>query len=319
MHQNIAEYKKWLTHLRRSATNGGAPHKPILMLAILESVREGEITSPRIRITSDVILRFKELWKRLVHSEHNENFALPFFHMGSEPFWNLVTLPGKKIPETKSHSIKSFAALRDTLQYAELHEGLFIAMTIPEENAELTSAILQKYFAVQAVPQLLANEKTIQQELTSLVLEEPNVLAQYRKKEMREERNQEAAEEYAFVRGGIFKKVIPALYDYTCAVSGMRITSADGVQMVDACHIKPFAQFGLDGVSNGICLSPTIHRAFDSGLISIDEDYKVMIKKKFTETRSTHSILQFEGQKIALPTNPHHWPSQENLGWHRGR
>jgi putative restriction endonuclease len=125
-------------------------------------------------------------------------------------------------------------------------------------------------------------------------------------------------EEEVFVRNGIFKKEIPKIYNYTCAVSGMRIITDSDVQMIDACHIVPFSESHDDTITNGISLCPNLHRAFDRGLISLDTEYRVLVKP-FTEQENFYSIKQFEGKQINFPTYKDHFPAQENLAAHRIR
>lgn len=69
---------------------GKAPHKPILLLSVLQLIGNGKIDSNRVFITPELLLAFKNNWRTLVDSKHIPNFALSFFHMRSEPFWFLV-------------------------------------------------------------------------------------------------------------------------------------------------------------------------------------------------------------------------------------
>jgi len=86
----------------------------------------------------------------------------------------------------------------------------------------------------------------------------------------------------------------------------MRVTSS---------HLPPLTTIQSP---NGIYLCPTLHRAFDRHLISIDEDYRLIISKAFIErSDSPYSIKQFEGKVILLPANRNHYPSQEKLQKHR--
>ena len=88
--------------------------------------------------------------------------------------------------------------------------------------------------------------------------------------------------------------------------------------MIDACHIVPFSESYDDTISNGIALCPNLHRAFDRGLISIDENYRVLVNPVFSESGiSSHSIMQFKGQQIKLPDKQRYFPAQENLVFHR--
>jgi putative restriction endonuclease len=75
-----------------------------------------------------------------VETSHVPNFALPFFHLGSEPsgIWKLIPFPGKTIPVTKSNSIKSFCALRETIAFATLSEELFQALSHSSQRNHLT-------------------------------------------------------------------------------------------------------------------------------------------------------------------------------------
>jgi putative restriction endonuclease len=77
--EQIQKYLFQFSKLKRSATNGGAPHKPILLLSILSLVRKGEIVNNRIEITPSLVLEFKSIWSVLVVSQHTANFSLPFF------------------------------------------------------------------------------------------------------------------------------------------------------------------------------------------------------------------------------------------------
>jgi len=60
-----------------------------------------------------------------------------------------------------------------------------------------------------------------------------------------------------------------------------------------------------------------MHRAFDRGLIAIDDNYRVMVAKNFMESYSHYSIKQFEKKEILLPYDEKLLPSLENLSKHR--
>jgi len=75
MKQKIETYIRQFSKLRRASQHGGAPHKPILLLAILSMVATGQIQSNRIFVTPKLIMSFRELWSKLVHTPHQMNFA----------------------------------------------------------------------------------------------------------------------------------------------------------------------------------------------------------------------------------------------------
>ena len=124
-------------------------------------------------------------------------------------------------------------------------------------------------------------------------------------------------EEEIFLRGSLFKREIPKIYCNTCCVSGMKIDTTLSVSMIDACHIVPFSNSYDDTITNGIALCPNLHRAFDRGLISIDENYKVIISNSFIENDTNYSIRKYNGITILLPKSDKYFPKKENFEWHR--
>jgi putative restriction endonuclease len=60
-----------------------------------------------------------------------------------------------------------------------------------------------------------------------------------------------------------------------------------------------------------------LHRAFDRGLIGIDEDCRVIVSNKFVETETNYSLKKFAGNIILLPTNFNYAPLIKNFEWHR--
>src|SRR5579864_5777431 len=68
-------------------------------------------------------------------------------------------------------------------------------------------------------------------------------------------------------------------YANRCAMTGLRLINGGGRPEVQAAHIQPVAAKGPDSVRNGIALSGTVHWMFDRGLISIGDDYKILVAK----------------------------------------
>lgn len=74
-------------------------------------------------------------------------------------------------------------------------------------------------------------------------------------------------------RSSSFRMQVLNAYDNRCAVTRCKL------RLVDAAHILP-VQAGdesIDHVRNGIALSPTYHRAFDRGLIFLDENMEMRV------------------------------------------
>lgn len=316
---DIEKYIYQLSKLNRAYNKGlgFAPHKPILLLSIFELIKKGEITSPRIFITPELLIAFKDNWKKLVVTGHIENFSLPFFHLRSEPFWHLKSRNQFQEFITSSRSIKSLKSLRENILYAEIDNGLFKLLQNPTDNIFFTNLVLDTYFPETKVlydtliPSLFSEiENKILNESPEEYVQEIKVL--------QTKLDEADFEEELFVRGGVFKKKIPEIYDYTCCVSELKIETASDrtIQMIDACHIVPFSVSKDDTIQNGISLCPNLHRAFDRGLITINKDFIVRISPVVKENDSVFSMRQFDGKKIKLPKSEKWYPSLEALNWH---
>jgi len=78
-------------------------------------------------------------------------------------------------------------------------------------------------------------------------------------------------------RDRAFSAAIKTAYRDTCAVTGLKLINGGGRSEVQAAHIRPVADRGPDSVRNGIALSGTVHWMFDRGLISVDDDYTLLL------------------------------------------
>lgn len=292
--------------LKVDRTKGAAaPHKAILLLSLLQSIDSGEIIENRCFITSDLVARFKDNWHALVHNDKfNPNFSLPFFHLKNDNIWHLRTFPGKEIQTTSSGSIRSFSALKNVVAYGYFSDEIYALLKIQVNRELVKQALLTKYLDAQ---QLTTTENSLARDVEYQILNES--IEKYKKEVAA------ADEEEVFVRSGIFKKVVPRIYNYTCCISGMKITTTRDIQMIDACHIIPFSESHDDTIKNGISLSPNFHRAFDRFLITINENYEIVISNDFIES-GVHSFKYFHGKKIMLPKEPEYRPSMDNLNWH---
>lgn len=313
----LTYYVHCFTHLKRDAKNGGAPHKPILLLSIIRLFEKGVFTNNQIYILPELVASFKSNWSQLVVTNHHPIFAMPFYHMSSETFWKLIANVGcEKWIDSKS-SMRSLGNLTTAVNFALIDNDLLELLLHSESRDVLKISILDRYF-----PETKSNYRNNENDdfPNISVLNEPS--EDYRRKiiELKNQVDDNAFQEEVFIRGGLFKREIPKIYNNTCCISGMRIDATANISIIDACHIVPFSEAFDETLTNGIALSPNLHRAFDRGLISISDDYRVLIKKNFIEnSKSVFNLTQFENQEIILPKCETYFPSIENLQHHRNR
>lgn len=302
-------------HLRLNRANGKAPHKPILLLAVLKAFDEGLIIENRIRPEPELINYFNGYWTALVHDTRSQRrFYLPFYYLRNEPsgLWTLHTLPGFEHGLTRGKDIKSLGALLSFEAYATLRPDIFTRWCHAEHRAADRLTIMAAYFAGEGLPQDLPDQlRDIERQIVS---DPPEVYVARQLKQL-----QADEEEVQLLRSAAFKRKIPEVYGYQCAITGLRVSSTRGPSLIDACHIVPWADSFNDTVGNGIALCPNMHRAFDRGLISISSDYRVLVATDLMEAESTHAIRPFEGRPLDLPALEAYHPAPENLENHRER
>lgn len=114
-------------------------------------------------------------------------------------------------------------------------------------------------------------------------------------------------------RAASFRRQVLAAYEGRCAITRMQL------RLVEAAHIIPVAgaTSGPDDVRNGVALSPTYHKAYDSGLIYLDTDYyfkvneeKVAHLRKDGLDRGLSDLTKRLG-KMHLPADKRQWPPTE--------
>ena len=116
-------------------------------------------------------------------------------------------------------------------------------------------------------------------------------------------------------RDSDFRRKVTVAYDRKCAVTGLQL------RLIDAAHILPVgAEGSTDEVTNGICLSPTYHRAYDRGLIFLTDDYRMTIntamKCDLVRLGLGGGLADFEAhleREIFLPADRRQWPNADYI------
>ena len=118
------------------------------------------------------------------------------------------------------------------------------------------------------------------------------------------------------IRDAAFRLEVCRAYDNRCAVTGLRIINGGGRAEVQAAHIQPVAAGGPDVVQNGIALSATVHWLFDRHLISIGEDYRLLVSHNRVPSE-LRSLFRPEHELLHLPQDRRLWPHSAYLAHHR--
>ena len=126
-------------------------------------------------------------------------------------------------------------------------------------------------------------------------------------------------------RSARFRRDVLAAYGMRCAVSGF---SANGVEgLIEAAHIRGAGrpELGPDHITNGIALTPTLHRLFDRHLFSLQyvgEELQIVTSTQLAvdmvQAPISGSRLKLESdQRVLLPSDTSFRPGREFVDFHR--
>jgi putative restriction endonuclease len=116
----------------------------------------------------------------------------------------------------------------------------------------------------------------------------------------------------------VFRRMLMDIYSNSCCITGLNIP-----QVNRASHIISWADDASKRLdpSNGLYLSATYDAAFDKNLISLDDDYRIIlandIKDHFTHASVADYFIKKEGHKINLPSS--YEPNKKYLAKHRSQ
>ena len=118
------------------------------------------------------------------------------------------------------------------------------------------------------------------------------------------------------LRDAAFRTSVVEAYKETCAVTGLRIVNGGGSVEVQAAHIWSVADGGADIVQNGIALSATCHWLFDRHLISLGDDYGLLVSHNRVPSE-LRSLFENQIDRIHLPSDKRLWPRLDFIALHR--
>ena len=296
-------------------TKKRAPHKPILLLAVLDLVARGVITSPFIDVTGDLVELnelFNLYWRRIIPLGQTSSIAFPFSRLHNEPFWELVSLPEKEITPATINNISTVSQLRTLALGARMDEELFHYLQEPACRNALREALLRSSFSEQGRA-ALEEQATINAEAYDYSKElEQKAHLPLVKETLAAEAYKPAARDQGF------RRIVVTTYDHRCALCGVRIITPEGHTVVDAAHIVPWSKSKNDDIRNGMALCKLCHWAFDEGMMGVSENYDVITSRQIGANPNVPGfLLTLTGRGIIGPPDRDLWPAQQYLAEHR--
>ncbi len=117
------------------------------------------------------------------------------------------------------------------------------------------------------------------------------------------------------VNQNVFRQIVISNYSGKCAISGIDIP-----ELLVASHIVPWSKNEEERLNpeNGICFSALYDKAFDKGLIGIDEQYKILLSNNIKKKKEAHYYEKYfaplENQSLILPQK--YLPKKEFIQYH---
>ena len=295
-----------------AATKFRAPHKPLLLLAVVDLIAQGIIKTNFIELTPDLGELFTIYWSRVMPPDQRSNIVLPFYHLNSDKFWQHIPKPGMEAVLVATRQIRGVAQLKEIVLGVKLDEELYALLCQEESRNLLRTVLIENYFAPELhaglVEQGIINKEAFQYS--------QSLLEKSRHQQVQEDTE---TEKYApAVRDQGFRRVIVNVYDHRCAVCGIRMLTPDGHTVVDAAHIIPWSMTRNDKVQNGMALCRLCHWTFDEGLIGVSGEYAVIVSKQLSSNHNIPShLMTLSGRGIIGPAEQMLWPDMEALHWHQ--
>lgn len=112
---------------------------------------------------------------------------------------------------------------------------------------------------------------------------------------------------------GAFRILVTDAYSRRCSITGEKT-----LPVLEAAHIKPYAESGPHFISNGILLRSDMHKLFDNGYLTITNDYKIEVSPRIKiEFENGKEYNQYHGKDLLfLPNRLMDKPNSKYIDWH---
>jgi putative restriction endonuclease len=278
------------------------PHKPVLLLAVLDLLDRGLITKNEIALSPELVRTFRRYFEVVRHRDDQPTIENPFYYLSGDGFWHLVSKGGQPplYQPGNASRVPTMGALRQI--HGQFDEGLWSELLSDAHSRhQLREALVARYFPEKHEElAALAGDRGISTERTALREEPPG-------------------------RDGAFRHTILEIYDYRCAACGIRVKITDDLSLVEAAHIIPFGQSRNDKPDNGLALCPNHHWAMDRYLIAPcpDSKHRAGIWRVGSgldaRIEGQKDLVALANQPVIPPSEEKFYPAIESLRWREQR
>lgn len=285
-------------NVARTAKDGIAPHKPLMLFSVMDLIEQGIIRDRWVPYNADLVTCFRNYWAHVHDRRRTQpDIPMPFNALGSDrdQIWMRFD----------EHGNPSKSKL--TTRLARLDADLFDCLLDPDFRTQARRQLIANYFSPPEQISLYTHfGLPVPGSIELGVFQQDREAFKARQKKGRDSR---------------FRSDVGNGYRYTCALTGYRLESTLGY-LVQACHIHQHAKSGCDDPGNGLALTPDAHWMFDKGLWTLipkGDDLLIEVAlKRFTESSPLgETLARHHGRPPHFHPNANLRPMLEHLEWHR--
>jgi putative restriction endonuclease len=293
MLQDAAELLEKLAQLKTSRKGTEpAPHKPLLLLAVMDLCESGVIAANPIPRSPELTYQFMTYSRIVSHRRGPLDIRMPFHHLVSDGIWapldaHLQPSPDRKLTLFARCSEGVFAAFRDAAFRDRARRVLIARWFLPAERIALAASL----------------------NIPEGEFEEPAGAVSFAERVSAEKQGRDIR----------FRQTVVAGYGFTCCLTRHRLITLGHGSLVDAAHIHQFADSRNNDPRNGITLCKNAHWMFDQGLWTINDDLTIRVARAHFTEEHPHgrTLFDFDGAAILEPADPGLRPDPVYLAWHR--
>ncbi len=282
----------------RTGSRGIAPHKPLLLLTVIDLIESGDIADGWVKYDVRLVSRFRDYWELVLERQRNQpDIPMPFHALGGDKdkIWERFTSDG--LP----------SAAKVTTRLCSLDPDLFDCLQDANFRRKARTTLITIYFTPKEQVMLCAR----------LGLPVPNTEAI---KAMKLDADEFKARQKKG-RDSRFKSDVLGGYYFTCALTGYRLDT-ETTSIVQAAHIHQHAISGNDDPRNGLALTPDAHWMFDVGLWTVipkGDDLLIHVATgRFSEASPHGRLLSgFHELPLHFHSRARLRPAAEHFVWHQ--
>lgn len=282
----------------RTAPRGIAPHKPLMLLTVIDLIESGDVPDGWLKYDVRLVSRFRDYWELVRERQRNSpDIPMPFNALGGErdQIWQCFTTGGQP---SKS---------KLTTRLCHIDPYLFACLQDADFRREARRSLVGIYFTPSEQVMLCARLGLLAPKTEAIAVLRADAAAfKAQQKKGRDSR---------------FKSDILGGYYFTCALTGYRLET-ETKSIVQAAHIHQHSVSGNDDLGNGLALTPDAHWMFDAGLwTAVPNGDHILIEiaiGRFSETSPDgRQLAGFHQKPLYFHNDARIRPDTKHFEWHR--